>query len=99
MLIGRSAWQPIAQGGYRWTTDPAIKAVLVRAVELEQELSIAILLGEHERLEWDAAHDFSTVLISHVVEMKDPSTIPVLIQANWGGSPMSSELSDYGRVA
>ena len=78
---------------------PALKAALIKAMEINHEHDVAILRGESPPLEWDGSHDAELGMMREVVRMQDPIAIPVLTRTLALGVTVPRALTDFGHQA
>jgi len=76
-----------------------LKSALIQSLELELDMGRAIATSKIPPLPWDNNHDFRFGLVSEILTLKDPDTIPVLVRTiNMAGS-VAASLADFGRLA
>ena len=76
-----------------------LNAALVESLENEVAMRYAIATGKLPHIPWDASHDFVAVLMTEVQTLRDPATIPLLMQLIRTGSGVRRSLVAFGRVA
>ena len=83
----------------REARSPRLVQALVRSAEAENAMYRAIMTGQRPPIPWDNSHDFIGSLMTKVMELRDPATIPLIIQFVPTGAPTYRSLAAFGRLA
>ena len=76
-----------------------LNAALVESLEKEVAMRHAIATGIIPPKPWDASHEFVVLLLDEVEALRDPATIPLLMQLIRMGSSVCRSLVAFGRTA